>query len=152
MPADHPALAAVFVEIQAHYAVPCPPLGAILAGLADRPQGTDILIAERDGAILGFAAFAAVYPGPGLNPGLFMKELYVAAAARGTGAGRSLMQTLAREALARGLSRIDWTADAYDARLVGFYESLGGTAQPKKLFFRLTGDALAQAAGQARDP
>jgi GNAT superfamily N-acetyltransferase len=142
-PADHAALAGLFTEMQAHYAVPCPPLETILAGLVSRPDGTELMVAERDGALIGFAAFGAVYPGPGLKPGLFMKELYVAAAARGSGAGRALMQALAREALSRNLGRIDWTADADDERLLAFYEALGGTPQPKKLFFRLTGEALA---------
>lgn len=149
---DNVALAALFVEMQAHYAVPCPAPEAIVAGLASRPDGTELIVAERGGALIGFAAFGAVYPGPGLKPGLFMKELYVAAAARGAGAGHALMRALAREALSRGLSRIDWTADADDGRLIAFYEALGGTPQRKKLFFRLTGEALAAAAGQSADP
>lgn len=47
----------------------------------------------------------------------------------------------------RGLSRIDWTADAENARLLAFHEELGGACKPDKLFFRLDGEALAQLAG-----
>ena len=141
-PADHPALAGLLVEMQAHYAVPCPSPKAIVAGLVARPPGTELLVAERGEALIGFCAFAAIYPGPGLQPGLFMKELYVAAGARGSGAGRALIAALASQARARGLHRIDWTADAEDERLRAFYEALGARPQPKKLFFRLTGDAL----------
>jgi ribosomal protein S18 acetylase RimI-like enzyme len=139
---DHAALAALFAQMQAHYAVPCPPLDEIVAGLASRPAGVELMVAERSGVLVGFAAFAAIYPGPGLKPGLFMKELYVAAGARGMGAGRALMRALAREAVSRRLSRIDWTADVDDVRLLAFYAALGGKPQPKKLFFRLTGEAL----------
>jgi GNAT superfamily N-acetyltransferase len=86
-PADHPALAALFAEMQAHYQVPCPEPDAILSGLDGRPAGAEILLAEEAGDLLGFAAFAAIYPGPGLLPGFFLKELYVAASARGGGVG-----------------------------------------------------------------
>ncbi len=143
---DHPALAALMAEMQAHYRVPCPPSDSILDGLAKLPQGVEILIAERDGALLGFASACAIYPGPGLASGFFLKELYVARAARGGGIGRALMGALAELALARGHRRLDWTADAGNPELIRFYESLGASAQTEKVFFRLTGEALAKAA------
>ncbi len=87
-----------------------------------------------------------IYPGPGLKPGLFLKELYVAGSQRGRGLGRALMQKLASLATQRGLSRIDWTADAENARLLAFYEELGGACKTDKLFFRLDGEALVQLA------
>jgi len=145
-PADHPALAALMVEMQGHYAVPCPPLAEILAGLAALPAGVDILVAAGEGAILGFASACNLYPGPGLKSGFFLKELYVADAARGMGLGRALMRALAELAIERGHRRIDWTADADDPALLRFYESLGAVPQPKKVFFRLTGEALLKAA------
>lgn len=143
---DHPALAALMAEMQAHYRVPCPPSDAILDGLARLPKGVEILIAERDGALLGFASACAIYPGPGLASGFFLKELYVASAERGGGIGRRLMRALAELALARGHRRLDWTADAGNPELIRFYESLGASAQAEKVFFRLTGEALTRTA------
>jgi GNAT superfamily N-acetyltransferase len=144
--ADHPALAGVMAQMQAHYGVACPPDAEIRAGLANRPAGTELLVAEHDGAIVGFAAFSAIYPGPGLRPGFFLKEIYVAEAARGLGAGKALLAELARLALARGFGRIDWTAARDDERLLRFYESLGAKQLPEKVFFRLTGEGLARLA------
>ena len=144
--ADHPALAGMMAEMQAHYRVPCPPDAEIRAGLAKRPAGTELLVAERDGALVGFAAFSAIYPGPGLRSGVFLKEIYVVQAARGLGAGKALLAELARLALARGLGRIDWTAARDNERLLRFYEGLGATPQPEKVFFRLTGEGLARLA------
>ncbi len=143
---DHEALAALMAEMQAHYGVPCPTSAEIRAGLAKRPQGVEILVAEWDGAMQGFAAAAAIYPGPGLASGLFLKELYVARDARGGGIGRALMRALAELALMRGHRRLDWTADAANPELLRFYESLGAVAQTEKIFFRLTGEALAATA------
>lgn len=145
-PADHPALAALMVEMQAHYAVPCPSVPEILADLAALPAGVDILVAAKEEAVLGFASACNLYPGPGLKSGFFLKEIYVADAARGKGLGRALMQALAALALERGHRRLDWTADADDPALLRFYESLGAVAQRKKVFYRLTGDALAAVA------
>ena len=70
----------------------------------------------------------------------------MAQAARGLGAGKALLAELARLALARGLGRIDWTAARDNERLLRFYESLGATPQPEKIFFRLTGEGLARLA------
>lgn len=144
--ADHPALAALMGQMQAHYGVACPTDAEIRSGLANRPAGTELLVAEHNGALIGFAAFSAIYPGPALKPGFFLKEIYVAEAARGLGAGKALLAELARLALARGLGRIDWTAARDDERLLRFYESLGGKQHPEKVFFRLTGEALARLA------
>ena len=145
---DHAALAALMAEMQAHYRVPCPPADVILAGLAALPPGVELLVAERGGTLLGFASACPLYPGPGLKSGFFLKELYVAEVARGAGIGRALMHALSRLAVERGHGRLDWTADADDERLLRFYESLGGAPQPKKLFFRLTGQALDDLAGE----
>ena len=149
--ADHARLAALMVEMQAHYQVQCPLPSEIVAGLAALPLGVEILLAERaDEAVLGFASACPLYPGPGLRSGFFLKEIYVAEAARGAGIGRALMRELAALAVRRGHRRLDWTADADDAALLRFYESLGAEPQPKKLFFRLTGDALDDLAGEDR--
>jgi Acetyltransferase (GNAT) family len=76
----------LFEEMQAHYKVPCPPRQTILDGLRNMPSGTEILVAGPD-EIVGFAAFSSNYPGPGLESGLFLKELFVSRSHRGRGAG-----------------------------------------------------------------
>ncbi|WP_145715230.1 GNAT family N-acetyltransferase [Mesorhizobium tianshanense] len=128
--------------MQRHYQVPCPSLGTILSDLASLPSGVEILVAETD-RIIGFAIFATIYPGPSLKAGIFLKELFVSQAFRGTGAGRLLMRELARMALQRGHKRLDWTADRENNRLLAFYDDIGGTVQREKLFYRLSGEALA---------
>lgn len=142
----HAALADLMVGMQTHYGVPCPDRADILARLAALPPGVEVLIAERGAELVGFAFAGSVFPGPGLKSGFFLKELYVAGSARGAGIGRALMRALADLALARGHARLDWTADAANPDLLRFYESLGAVAQTEKVFFRLTGEALAQAA------
>lgn len=133
--------AALFQEMQAHYRVACPPLDEITAKLAKLPEGVSVLVAA-DPSVIGFAAVGAIFPGPGLKPGLFLKELFVSAGARESGAGTALMQAVARMAVERGFARLDWTADRSDARLLSFYEAMGAVEQSEKVFLRLTGQAL----------
>lgn len=142
---DHGALALVFEEMQAHYGASCPSREIILRRLGSMPAGTEILVAGNE-TIMGFAAISSVYPGPGLESGLFLKELFVSKLHRGSGVGKCLMQGLAKLALERGHGRIDWTADRDNPRLRAFYDGLGGTPKPEKLFYRLDGVALFEAA------
>ena len=138
---DISGTAALFQEMQAHYRVACPSLDEITARLAKLPKGVTMLVAA-DPSIVGLAAVGAVFPGPGLKPGLFLKELFVSAGARGSGAGTALMRAVARLAVEGGFARLDWTADRDDARLLSFYDAMGAVEQREKIFLRLTGQAL----------
>lgn len=149
-PREAEALADLFEAMQAHYRVPCPPHAAIVAALRALPPGNRILVAEIDAALAGFAAFAEIWPGPGLKKGLFLKELYVDAGHRGRGLGRRLVAGLAALALAEGHARIDWTADRANDGLLAFYDATGARRENEKLWYRLTGDALASAAAADR--
>ena len=145
-PDDSPRLVLLFREMQRHYGVPVPQADEIGASLEALPAGAEILVAEAE-VIMGFLAFSPTYPGPGLRPGLFMKELFVSERARGRGVGKALLRALARIALERGFARIDWTADRRNERLLRFYAELGAQAQEEKVFFRLSADALIEVAG-----
>jgi GNAT superfamily N-acetyltransferase len=150
-PDDADALARLMMEMQAHYRVPCPDQAAIVESLVDLPPGTRILLAETD-HIVGFGAFSAVYPGPGLRKGLFLKELFVSGSARGQGHGSAILTHLAQIAIEEGYGRIDWTASRNDPGLRAFYRSLGSVEQEDKLFFRLTGNAMIRlATGPSRN-
>ncbi|CDZ43631.1 GNAT family N-acetyltransferase [Neorhizobium galegae] len=145
-PADAEELACLFEEMQAYYGVFCPPRQAILSGILNRPPQTEFLVAETD-RIIAAAAFAAIYPGPGLQPGFFLKELYVAGSERGRDIGTALMKRLAGLAVERGFGRIDWTAARANERLLKFYDELGGDRKEDRIFYRLEGPKLKALAG-----
>jgi ribosomal protein S18 acetylase RimI-like enzyme len=139
--ADIDALATLFEETQAHYAVPCPPRAAIVRDLAALPPGVEILVAE-DAGIVGYACLAAIYPGPGLTSGFFLKELFVSKSSRNRGVGAELMRACAALALARGHQRLDLTADRGNAPLIAFYDKLGAVQKREKAFYRFDGAAM----------
>jgi len=140
-------LAQLFQEMQAHYKVACPTTEKITADLVELPTGVTILVAG-DPVVVGFTAVSTIYPGPGLNPGLFLKELFVSATVRGGGVGTALMRAVTHLTVERGLSRVDWTADRSNERLLGFYGAVGAVEQSEKVFLRLSGEALTRFAGQ----
>jgi GNAT superfamily N-acetyltransferase len=59
------------------------------------------VLAELDGAVVGYAAFQPSFDMETGSKGLYMSDLFVKEAARGRGIGRALMEWLAREALRR---------------------------------------------------
>jgi GNAT superfamily N-acetyltransferase len=143
---DFDDVADALIEMQAHYRAVCPARDVIIDGLRSRPAGSRILLACENDEIAGLACFSAIYPGPGLTSGFFLKELYVRHNRRGAGLGKRLMARLAEIARQEGHDRIDWTADADDLRLQHFYEMLGGRALPEKRFFRIAGAKLRELA------
>jgi GNAT superfamily N-acetyltransferase len=75
---------------------------------------------------------------------LYLKELYVSAGGRRTGTGASLMNTLFEIATREGCSRVEWTTDRDNKDAQEFYAALGAMPLASKLFYRVTGNDLAQ--------
>jgi GNAT superfamily N-acetyltransferase len=141
---DHARLAALLSDMQAHYGSPDPPGGAAeMARLLTRPgeRLPFALIAERRGALLGLVSLSPVLFGGAFQWTLFLKDLYVTAAARSLGVRRALLAATARTALEEDYCRIDWTTDATNEGAQRLYDGLGVPRQDKR-FYRLAGDDL----------
>ena len=109
-------------------------------GFGDHPQFA-ALIAERDGAPVGFALYTFNYSVWTAARGIFIEDIWVVPEARRGGVARALMRALARECLAKGYRRIDLNVlDWNPAR--GFYERLGFRWIRNWLPYRLSGSAL----------
>lgn len=96
--------------------------------------GTLCLVADTGENLVGFAILNPYFPGPRLTHGLFLKELYVTAAARSGGVGEQLIEgirTLARE---RGDTRVIWTTGEGNTGSQRFYDRLG-MRREKKVYF-----------------
>ena len=148
-PADLEALARLFHAVDLHYWGAEAPSAEAMAGhvrdriLAPR-SGCETALAEVAGQAVGLATFAMVYPAPKLTGQLFLKDLFTVAEARGQGVGLELMRFLARLALERGCSRLDWTAERHNPRALDFYDRLGAQRVEQKVYYRIDGDALAR--------
>ncbi|MEJ3743969.1 GNAT family N-acetyltransferase [Actinomycetes bacterium KLBMP 9797] len=94
-----------------------------------------------DGHLLGYALwFRNFSTWEGVH-GVYLEDIYVRPEARGTGAGRLLIATLARICVERGYQRLDLQVlDWNPARDV--YTRLGFTHQAEWLPYRLSGAPL----------
>ncbi|HTW97800.1 MAG TPA: GNAT family N-acetyltransferase [Acidimicrobiales bacterium] len=78
--------------------------------------------------------------------GVYLEDLYVQPAHRGTGLGRALLAELADECQRRGYARLEWAVLDWNDAAIGFYRSIGAMAQDDWTVFRLSGQALSQLA------
>jgi GNAT superfamily N-acetyltransferase len=107
----------------------------------------ECLLAEAEGAVIGFALFYHTYSTFAGRPELWVEDIFVTETARGQGVGRRLMVRLAGIALERGsvhlaLSVLHWNP-ARD-----FYRRLGFKHVQDWLPYRLDGDGLVRLAAE----
>jgi len=79
--------------------------------------------------------------------GLFLEDLYISPDHRGSGAGKALLQHLARQAVAEGCGRFEWNVLDWNEPAIQFYESFGAEAQSEWVGYRLSGQTLKDFAG-----
>jgi ribosomal protein S18 acetylase RimI-like enzyme len=124
---------------------------ALFEGAApDGHAAAYLLMAEVPGdegpEVVGFALwFLNFSTWEGVH-GIYLEDLYVRPAHRGSGAGRALLTALARTAVERGYARVDWSVLTWNEPAIGFYRRIGAIALEEWRTYRLTGSALASLA------
>src|SRR5262249_21924893 len=105
---DEPNLAALLDDHERHYGNEVAPKAAAAgaAFLTGRQGGTLCLVADDGSKLVGFAILNPYFPGPNLTHGLYLKELYVAQAARSLGVGEKLIDGIRELARKRGDARV----------------------------------------------
>lgn len=109
----------------------------------------EVVLAEQDGAVAGFALFFHNYSTFLAKPGIYLEDLFVRPEHRGQGHGKALLSHLARLAVERGCGRFEWAVLNWNAPAIEFYKSFGAVPQSEWNVYRLTGDALRKLAGVA---
>lgn len=110
---------------------------------ADEPVAHCVL-AFVDGQPAGFALYFFNYSTFLAQPGLYLEDLFVKPAFRGSGLGKALLLHLARIANARGCGRMEWSVLDWNRPAIDFYRKLGAVPQDAWTVYRLTGAALQQ--------
>jgi GNAT superfamily N-acetyltransferase len=149
-PADVPAIVglirelAVFEKLE-HLVVVTPE--SLLPQLFGARPGAEAMVGEVGGQVVAFALFFHNFSTFLGKPGLYLEDLYVQPAHRGTGLGKALLQHLGALAVARGCGRFEWSVLDWNENAIRFYESMGATVMPDWRICRLTGPALAALGG-----
>ncbi|WP_433115257.1 N-acetyltransferase family protein [Micromonospora sp. CA-246542] len=169
-PADVPAVVAMVHELAAYERAPeqchltADQLSSALFGTApgqgavseapswsSRPTAPalfgHVAVDEHD-APVGFALWFLNFSTWSGVHGIYLEDLYVSPAARGTGAGRLLLATLAGICVRRGYRRLEWWMLEWNPA-AGFYASIGAEQLNEWVPYRLSGDALRVLAAQA---
>jgi hypothetical protein len=147
VPQDVPAIVGLIRELAefehlAHLVEVTPPrLHAHL--FTERPV-IEAAVADVDGHIAGFALFFTSFSTFLGEPGLWLEDLYVQPAHRGTGLGKALFAHVGALAVARGCGRYEWSVLDWNANAIAFYVRMGATVLPDWRICRIAGAALAR--------
>jgi len=110
-------------------------------GFGESPE-FEVLLAEHEGAVCGFAFYFFKYSTWTGRRTLHLEDLFVREAFRKRGHAQRLMGALAKEAVDKGCKRFEWQVLDWNEGAIGFYESLGAVVMHGWLSVRLSGDAL----------
>ena len=111
----------------------------------DRPAA-ECVVAEApaiDAEVVAFALFFTNFSTFLARPGLYLEDLYVRPAHRGSGIGRALLEHLGALAVERGCGRFEWSVLDWNADAIAFYEGMGARLMPEWRICRISGERLA---------
>ena len=114
----------------------------------ERPA-VEALVAEREGRVVGYALFFHNFSTFLSRRGLYLEDLYVQPALRGSGLGTALLRRVAAIAVERQCGRFEWSVLDWNQSAIDFYTKMGATVMPDWRIVRITDDALKQLAGAA---
>lgn len=100
------------------------------------------LICEMNGEPVGYCVYFFSYSTWLGKQGLYLEDLYVSPASRGSGAGKLMLRHLAQIACETGCGRFEWSVLDWNEPAIGFYKSIGANPQSEWVRYRLAGDAL----------
>ncbi|SCX52322.1 Acetyltransferase (GNAT) family protein [Klenkia marina] len=110
----------------------------------DAPALFGHVACDDDGSVVGFALWFLNFSTWRGTHGVYLEDLYVSPAHRGTGLGRELLRTLAAVCVERGYARLEWSVLDWNTPSIEFYRAAGARPQDGWSVFRLTDGALTQ--------
>lgn len=110
----------------------------------------EVVIGELNGAAQGFALFFHNFSTFEGKPGIYLEDLFVRPAARGSGLGKALLSHLAMLAVERDCARLEWSVLDWNEPAIGFYKKLGARFMDEWTVMRVDGAALQQLGADGR--
>ena len=110
----------------------------------------EVIIAEYDKKPSGFCLFFHNFSTFIGKPGLYIEDLFVRPGYRSRGIGRAILTFMARLAIERKCSRLEWWVLDWNEPAIDFYKKIGAKAMDEWTVFRLTGEALTQLANEQK--
>src|SRR3989475_6441463 len=130
LPAEAAILAQMANDLNDHVGIhgrPFTPERVLADGFGPEAAFTP-LVAELDGAVVGYAFFSAGYNTDVAARSIFLHDLFVTPAARGRGVGHALMVAVAAGAVRAGCVSLGWGGHTGHPRALGVFRPLGALA------------------------
>lgn len=99
-------------------------------------------VVEAESRIVGIAVWFLNFSTWTGKHGIYLEDLYVDPASRGSGYGAALLRELARICTANGYQRIDWSVLKWNEPSIAFYDALGAVPMDEWVGYRISGTAL----------
>ena len=82
------------------------------------------LVAEQDGALLGFTHYLFHRSTTAIAPSIYLQDLFTTAEARGKGVGRALIEGVYDRARAAGVPRVYWQTHETNLTAMRLYDQV----------------------------
>jgi GNAT superfamily N-acetyltransferase len=149
IPADVPTIFQLIQALAAYEKLTHQVTGS-MASLAAHLFGprpyANAIVAAVDDQVVGFALFFYNYSTFLTQPGIYLEDLFVMPEHRHHGIGKALIQAVAKQALAEGCGRVEWSVLDWNEPAMAFYQRMGADILPDWRICRVTGPAIAQMA------
>ena len=88
-------------------------------------RSAEVVFAEEDGVVIGFALFFHNFSTFVGRKGLYLEDLFILPEKRGLGYGKALLKYLARLAVERHCGRMEWICLDWNQSALKVYRSIG---------------------------
>ena len=88
-------------------------------------KSAEVVFAEEDGVVIGFALFFHNFSTFVGRKGLYLEDLFIIPEKRGLGYGKAILKYLANIAVERNCGRMEWICLDWNTPSLAFYRSIG---------------------------
>lgn len=104
----------------------------------------EAVIARENQKPVGFALYYFSYTSFSARPGLYLEDIFVRPAARGSGIGFQLIRFLAQKAIERNCARMEWSVLNWNEQAIRFYEKVSAEPVLDWTVFHLAAEKMAR--------
>ena len=105
-------------------------------------HSAEVLFAEEEGVVIGFALFFHNFSTFVGRKGLYLEDLFIVPEKRGKGYGKTLLKHLAQLAVERNCARMEWICLDWNQSALKVYRSIGAIPMDEWTVQRLDEAAL----------
>ena len=111
-------------------------------------KAAEVVFAEEDGIVIGFALFFHNFSTFVGRKGLYLEDLFIIPEKRGLGYGKAILKYLANIAVERNCGRMEWICLDWNAPSLAFYRSIGASPMDEWTVQRMNEEPVKRFVGE----